>query len=514
LVRRIHYVLVLTIALIGLASFPVAAQSGRTFYIDYASGSNSNNGTSNSAPWKTHPYMQTSAACTGTGSAPAYSHQAGDRFIFKGGVTWPAACFGMNVAAGGSSSSMTDYYGVDTTWFTGGSFTRPVFDLANTIPVSTGFSGGTSFSVIMVKAANVTFDNIEIKRQFIHSAGHIGPNSGYDCGIYFDGFSGAQGGLVKNGFFHDWVSDTANISAGWSNCAGGIGQNGGSSSYNVDRTTVSGQNSMDLTRGVQVSFGGCFQNATEVKNSFCDHAGQGAVGFGSVHDSQFDHLSNAGAISPYTNGLHTNVIHDTFPGGGRLVYNNIMFNNAVGEVVGMCPTTDVYNNVMWNNSGAGADILIDTGVNACTVNTSTVANVYNNSVDCSNGQSCLRVIRAGVTIGTVNVKNNHWITNSSPVSIELAIAALNQSNNITMSSSAAASQGYTVSNNLMPTSSSAQTVNSALNLASLCIGNLSAFCFDRLHAPRLSSWDAGAYQFGSQSSSKPNPPSGLSAVVQ
>ena len=92
-----------------VCSSPVVAQSGRTFYIDYANGSNSNPGTQTS-PWKTHPYMNNVSACTG-GSAPAYAHAAGDHFIFKGGSTWPAACFQMTIISGGTAGAV-DYYGV------------------------------------------------------------------------------------------------------------------------------------------------------------------------------------------------------------------------------------------------------------------------------------------------------------------------------------------------------------------------------------------------------------------
>jgi hypothetical protein len=486
-------------ALIGLAGLPAAAQSGRTFYIDYASGSNNNNGTSKSSSWKVHPYMQTSSACTGTESAPAYTHQAGDQFIFKGGVTWPAACFGMNVTAGGTSGT-PDYYGVDLSWFSGASFARPVFDLNNTAPIAAG-NGGRNVIFVGSGASYTTWDNIEIKRQFI-VGGHSGPNSGYDCGIYFGGSSGH---IVENGYFHDWVTDTANLNAGFSNCAGGLGQNGGG--YTADNMTIEDDG------GLPVPFGGCFQNPVEVKNSICHHVAQGSVGFGSVHDSQFYGLTNACCVAPYTNGIHTNVIHDTWSGGGRSVYNNVVYGNSLGEVIGMCPTTNVYNNVMWSNSGAGADILVDTGVNACTVNTNTVANIYNNTVDCSNGVSCLRVIRAGQTIGTLNFENNHWITSNAPVSIELTVVATNQANNILMSPSTAASQGYTTVNWYAPSSSSGGTVGRALILANFCSGGLGALCSDRVHAPRLTSWDAGAYEFGS-TSSKPNPPGNLNAIVQ
>ena len=69
MVRRTHFIAVaLVTALIGFTSLPTTAQSGRTFYIDYASGSNSNPGTK-ASPWKSHPYMQAGAGCTGSGTA-------------------------------------------------------------------------------------------------------------------------------------------------------------------------------------------------------------------------------------------------------------------------------------------------------------------------------------------------------------------------------------------------------------------------------------------------------------
>jgi hypothetical protein len=497
LLRRIYFIAALITILMGIGGLPAVAQSGRTFYIDYAGGSNGNNGTSQSTPWKTHPYMQASAACSGTGSTPAYTHATGDRFIFKGGVAWPAACFGMNVKQGGTSSAY-DYYGVDLNWFSGSSFSRPVFNLNGQLPTAAGPLNGRN--VIWVDGTYVTFDNFEIKGQFIQG-GHSGPDVGYDCGIYFS--SNVLGSIVKNGYFHDWISTPAGLNAGFSNCAGGI----------AGRYTTADNMEISDQAGQPVPFGSCFANMVEVKNSKCHHIAQGLNGYGSVHDSEFSNISDQSTVSPYTNAIHTNVIQQTWAGGAGSVYNNVIHDNLLGQVVGMCPNTNFYNNVMWNNSGAGADILVDTGVNACTVNTSTVANIYNNTVDCSNGVFCLRVERAGNTIGAVNYFNNHWITSLSPVSIELAVSSLRSNNNVTMTPSVAATQGYTKSNQYAPTASSNGTVSTGLSLSTLCVSSLGALCSDITHAPRLTTWDIGAYQFGAQSS-KPTAPSGLTATVQ
>lgn len=57
-----------------------------TYYIDYVSGSDSNNGTSTSTPWK---HCRGMVGATGTAASATFS--AGDAIYFKAGVTWPAS---------------------------------------------------------------------------------------------------------------------------------------------------------------------------------------------------------------------------------------------------------------------------------------------------------------------------------------------------------------------------------------------------------------------------------------
>src|SRR2546427_5305906 len=105
-------------ALILLVTVRAAAA---TYYIDFSAGSDSNSGTSTSTSWKRHPYMQ--------GFTGSYSHSSGDRFIFKGGVSWPNACFNITVNNGGATGN-PDYYGVDTNYYSGASWSRPIWDLS------------------------------------------------------------------------------------------------------------------------------------------------------------------------------------------------------------------------------------------------------------------------------------------------------------------------------------------------------------------------------------------------
>lgn len=145
---------------------PASVPTGITncYYIDYAGGSDSNNGTSKDTPWKHAPGMTgvTNNVGPGTiddnagskcGSNPCNYSNTG--FIFKGGVTWTHDAFPMTMRLKGTSLSDPVYWGVDPTWYAGTSWNRPIFDF--------GGSNGT-LCTPMVQFAPVQFviwDNFE-----------------------------------------------------------------------------------------------------------------------------------------------------------------------------------------------------------------------------------------------------------------------------------------------------------------------------------------------------------------
>src|ERR1700693_968932 len=107
---------ILLVLLLGLPAFAT------TYYADYVSGNDSSNGTSTTTPWKHVPGMQ---GCSGVCASTKPS--AGDRFILKGGVTWPNANFPVLWSWSGTSGNNI-YIGVDKSWSAGSSWTRPIFD--------------------------------------------------------------------------------------------------------------------------------------------------------------------------------------------------------------------------------------------------------------------------------------------------------------------------------------------------------------------------------------------------
>src|SRR5258706_12755809 len=81
--------------------------SANTYYIDFSSGPDRNAGLRPSPPWKLAPGM--------TGFAASYRHAAGDKFIFKGGVTWPATVLPLNIKLSGAAGN-PDVYAADQSW--------------------------------------------------------------------------------------------------------------------------------------------------------------------------------------------------------------------------------------------------------------------------------------------------------------------------------------------------------------------------------------------------------------
>jgi|GEM_PF-1429116 len=104
---------------VGIVLFVSTVIFGNTYYIDYSTGAHTNSGISKSTPWKLCPGMN--------GFSASYTHVPGDVFIFKGGVTWPAAALPFTIANSGTAGN-TDTYTTDHTWYAGSAWAQPTFD--------------------------------------------------------------------------------------------------------------------------------------------------------------------------------------------------------------------------------------------------------------------------------------------------------------------------------------------------------------------------------------------------
>ena len=512
-----------SLALLIFLAAASAAHAQTIRYVDFSGGSDTWDGTAKThttgtvGPWKSSPYMQSGAGCSDNGGSHlGYTHTAGQQIIFKGGVTWPAACFQMSIPAGGNSSA-SDYYGVDKTWFAGGSWTRPLFDMANTKA-----SAGPQ---ITIHGSWITLDNLELARLKITRGTGAGCT---DSSIAANnGFAGQTGVLIENLLIRDWTMDVADFSF-YTHQTGSICQSSGSIST-IDSVTMSDQNTTFVDGSSnKLPFGACFENEGEVKNSTCHYVAEGANGrFGPDHDSEFSNMDGT-AVANYaatisggkcfgnpTNCTHTNVLRDSGTSAGEgAIYNDLIYNNSSGVTIFPCPATSIYNNVMWNNANASIFLLTDTG-DCPGLTTSSVGNIYNNTVDCSNGNNCLRVILKSPSVAMIlNVRNNIWITNSSTPTCYNGGGCGNISassavdHNYPMPTTEAGKFGFTAASKYKPTSSDSTVTTQAVNLTSICGGVLSVLCQDATGAPwfggsavtrptptspATTNWDLGAY---------------------
>lgn len=434
-----------------------------TYYIDFVGGSDNNNGTSKATPWQRCPGMK--------GFGRSYSHVAGDKFIFKGGVTWPVSCFQLKVTWGGTSETVRDWYTVDNTWFNGTSWTRPLFDFQNTL-VGSGwqFAAGVLF-----EGCNyVTVNGIELAR---HRAPLQGVNGISAWGSMTICLNSCNYVTVNDCIGRDWDQPTPMVNGG---SGGGFLQkiNNGTG-HIVSNCEIHQQNS--VTRN-----GTGVWNIGIVNNCHIHHLGGSAIMSAQiVSNCHIHHIEN-----PTDPAAHGNVM---LCNGGLKAFNNLIHDTEKAAMVffvnagyyGPSATDIIYNNVVYNVSQPCISIDTD-GKNDPTA----VTKIFNNTFVGPSGTGyCIRVgNRNNGPYGNIDYRNNHFIS-SNPVSVEVAVNHLISSNNLTQTVQQANDNGYSINNKFSPLNSNAATVNKGLNLSS------EGFNTDILGVSRGTTWDLGAYEF-------------------
>ncbi len=472
--KRISLILGLFVAAAPASAFAT------TYYVDFATGQDANTGTSKSAPWAHAPGM---AGCSGTCNSVAL--RAGDSVIFKGGVTWNQTSFPFNIGSSGSTTNPI-YFGVDPTWFTGASFTQPIFDAGNTIP-----SGG-SMVVFGASTQGVTFDNLEVRNMRIDNSGGALDH----CLIQF--MYGATNITVKNALVHTWSVTTA----GKYDQMGGICGLGPMTGTVLDHSTVFDD---DATSN-KVS--ACTFNIETVSFSTIHDCVEGVFGGKTAHDNLIYNIYQSTDSTAHENALQVNA------SGDMAVYNNVIHDVLHGTCLYALPvssgTTRIYNNVIWNT--------VITPINIDPENLASSAHniqVFNNTAVPGGSGTTFRVTpRPVAAINTVTLENNLWITDATaPLDIPAGSVAtlLNQSNTL-LTNATATSQGFVISNQFAPASATTSAKGAGLNLSSLGIIPLNSDIKGLARPAMPTAWDAGGYQFGG--TPRPAPSSGLVAVVQ
>jgi hypothetical protein len=566
-------------------------------YFIAAIGSDSNSGTSESSPWLHAPEMlNCSANCAALQNSNTMNgtSAAGSAFIFRGGDTWH---FGIATDSAGQpssggtwnwnsgpngkypngTSSNPIYIGVDQSWYSGASWSRPILNADNPICNSKTLSGACA----LVATPQWTQSGLEVQ---VPSCAHqIVTNGGGQANdvvafsnrqyYIFDNFeltglciatsasdnvyvsyNSSQAGpwlinLYIHGWSHvQWASEPPNGSCNSSSAPPCFGIEAFGGSGPVGNGDVFRYDIVDGSDSDPIGAGACYCGWYDVAYSIFRYESQG-ISRGQthlIHDNIFEYV--------WDNG-HTDVAMIGEAGTGvNAFYNNIFrhnFTSGAGGVafwaqhtVGTGYTDYIFNNLIYDTQGEtwnlGADVGGISGL-ALVFNNTAQKNSTGPIVSCSTSSTSL--------VAPVTFVNNHWINDASPYNNNCApqetAAPLTEK---IMTNAQATTAGYTSSQSYVysPTLSSSPTVNAGTSKASFCsalstaagsdptLANVSVACSSdtpyactyntsthtnacpaRTPDARPSvAWDAGAYQFSSAQAQAPQPPTNLQASVQ
>jgi hypothetical protein len=511
------------------------------FYVS-AAGSDSNSGTSESSPWLHAPGMPSCSS-----NCASVSPSAGMGFIFRGGDTWhqqtgsPQTGGSWNWNYTGSSGSPI-YWGIDPTWSSGSSFARPIFNqdnAPNTHTVSNCSYADDGSTFLTIGGSHQILDGFEF-------TGNCMSGSGDDS--------------IVNALSGNTIITERNYVHGWSMTAG-VGDDGGVKFGDTSNSTgnTTNRHLFDVVDGSDSTFG------NSCTTTACVGSGT-ATGwaFGDGYDVEYTvirHVSNgiqAGQIcilignsmeyefEPTISGRHGNVVEQNFGGCNvGLFYNNVTGNVDEGiDWITNDLTFYVFNNVWFNDQHYAPDpngyLMCGGGSGSNVVH----AYFYNNTAqDIKLGACTPSSDGGGWSSGSsIQFANNQLMDFTNVSSIfncnGQSCGITDNGGEIYETTAAANAEGYTYANNWEPTASSNATVGTGNDMGSFCnsLPNSAAVTACQAGSPsavsettgwggyiasyspamvnsRGSAWDAGAYQFSGNSSS-PNPPSGLSAVVQ
>lgn len=429
-----------------------------TYYIDYDGGSDANAGTSTSAAWKRHPYMP--------GFGGSYSHSAGDQFIFKGGVTWPLY---ITLAAGGSVGNH-DYYGVDFSWYSGGSWSKPILDAEYTR--TTCYEIGSQ--------SHITIDNHELKRILCTLADYQGIITGYGTNY-----------LIENCYIHGWRTTAASDGAH----GGVIFDNYTTAKFSIilDNTEIeNSENSAIQKNGVCVRMAGTIRNGCKIHDNssgvlFCLDFDDSELY--NITGDPFDGVyhSNGIYLDPATMGLASGEVgyirysrlHDIYA-GANMAYPNVRGGRKIY----------IYNNVMYGHMSAQYAINVDPyqyggeGPGSCYVWNNTV-NLYD-----SNSPLVHVTARTGMPVDVLEIKNNHGIGTDAYLTDGAGhINTYIESNNLLQTPAAASTQGYVLGNLYAPTDGGS-TINAGTSESGYFADDINGIA-----RPQGSDWDIGCYEY-------------------
>jgi hypothetical protein len=471
--------------------------SGATYYIDFASGNDANNGGSKATPWKHAPGMQN---CTG--NCASKTPAPGDAVIFKGSVTWDSTCWSWVLPSSGTIGNPI-YYGVDQSWFNGVSWSRPVFDGGMVVP--------TADSLLRVlNVSYLTFDNIEMKNLL------AGTNEG-PAFLHLDSSGNI---LMENLYLHGWdLQEPGNPN---DSAHGAIYGTSSVGPNTVDHALISNSEfSLTHNNGVAI------RSIDEVSYTTVHDVSSLCLGCVTVHHSTFYNISFP--VNDFDPSYHTNGIYLI---GNGSVYDTLIYNfaangapiypNPASSGSGACQnwTQYIYNNVIIFASSPSAVVLIDVDPDApASSGACGTVYIWNNTLQSNGNKVAIRTAwHGGATthLAKAEVQNNHVINldgadhncfSNSCDSNAFAPDSFTYNHSVFQTNATANAQGYTRANNYAPANRVGGTVSRGVVPTSLFNTDIRGMIRPQ------SQWDIGAYEFSSPGT-PPNPPGTVRAVIR
>jgi len=488
---------------------PVALHA-TTYYIDFAAGLDTNSGTSKSLPWR---HVKGMAGCAGNCST--HAPVGGDSVIFKGGVTWTGS-FQWELV-GGSTSDII--YTTDHTWFSGASYSQPVFDAQ-----SSGVIGGPSGGMINGNGTN----HIVLNDFKIVNCGTSGVWADNQCVLFGDD---ANITITNCTFItHNWISvyfpythgttysnftftgnDVSGTSNGiWFAGAPGIGIHNVNISNNVfhdyHSDMVGGTHGNGFHWYAQPNNGTSYMDGV----AFC---GNRFYGDFSTLGTYVDETSGGGMTAffffeaPLSGVICNNDFSFINPGAGGEPTFNALINFGYSNGTGHQASVEIYNNSFVST---GSDVM-SAAIDVCCTNTSGDSIKIENNI-ASGMSTCLQIQDSQSLAALVLSDYNLW---NCSMGFHIMSSYMNYSR---WKSSGRDSHGILGSSPAW----TAPPGNEQLKSGSPAIGagtNLTGLGYTYLDVdqagvtrPASDLWDIGALQFTGPH--PPTPPSGLTATAQ
>jgi hypothetical protein len=552
-------------------------------YYVAANGNDSNTGTDESHPWVDAPMMPNCSSSCATVQNQNNGIPPGTGLILRGGDTWHFGNSSASPYTGGTwdfnvspypmgNSTNPIYVGVDQTWYSGGSWARPVLTADN--PLCNGntlgsncFSGTDSYGQTyyyvntcayqtgstnnMIDVSGLSYyviDNLEMTGLCLSAPGQT---QGYSTYIRYGCVcnSGCSGGIpliLTNNYIHGASHLKYAAPNGSTGCTAGTvcfnlwAFQGSVINSSVGETIQ--KNVVDFADSDPVGEGLCFGGFYNAAYNVFRYTTQCLPNpLHLFHDNLYEYF--------FENG-HSNLLEDIGESTGvNAVYNNVFrhveaqITSGGGAFLWLAPPASTTTDYIFNNLAYDVGNLEYLNIGGTAGNNAQGSyTFFNDTWQSNNAQPILRCDT--YKNGAVTDTNNHYIDDQNY--ILGPCSTLTSTTDLLMSNSTATNDGYTSSQTYAysPTSSGSPTVGtgtnenasngaycSALSTAGLsaaataCQSDLTYACSYAGNGappvcpartvtarPPSGAWDIGAYEYNSQDP-PPNPPTGLTAVV-